>query len=51
MNVDNDEVNGADNAITVFVNCKIFGPDADFSSGGCRGRNAGQLPEGIFERV
>ena len=30
MNVDNDEVNGADNAITVFVNCKIFGPDEDF---------------------
>lgn len=23
MNVDNDEVNGSDNAITVFVNCKI----------------------------
>lgn len=30
MNVDNDEVNGADNAITVFVNCKIYGPDRDF---------------------
>lgn len=30
VNVDNDEVNGADNAITVFVNCKIFGPDEDF---------------------
>lgn len=30
MNVDNDEVNGADNAITVFVNCKIYGPDHDF---------------------
>lgn len=27
MNVDNDEVDGADNAITVFVNCKIFGTD------------------------
>ena len=27
--VDNDEVSGADNAITVFVNCKILG------DGGC----------------
>ena len=25
LNVDNDEVDGADNAITVFVNCKIYG--------------------------
>lgn len=27
MNVDNDEVEGAQNAITVFVNCKIHGND------------------------
>lgn len=27
MNVDNDEVDGSDNAITVFVNCKIPGRD------------------------
>ncbi len=27
LNVDNDEVTGADNVITTFVNCKIQGPD------------------------
>ena len=27
MNVDNDEVAGAGNAVTVFVNCKIYGDD------------------------
>lgn len=27
LNVDNDEVEGADNEITVFVNCKVMGPD------------------------
>ncbi len=27
LNVDNDEVSGADNVITTFVNCKIQGPD------------------------
>lgn len=30
MNVDNDEVDGAENAITVFVNCKIYGPGDEF---------------------
>lgn len=29
MNVDNDEVDGADNAVTVFVNCKIYGQDQE----------------------
>lgn len=29
MNVDNDEVDGSDNAITVFVNCKIPGQDGE----------------------
>lgn len=29
LNVDNDEVSGADNKITVFVNCRIPGPDGE----------------------
>lgn len=29
LNVDNDEVNGADNKITTFVNCKITGTDGN----------------------
>ena len=27
LNVDNDQVEGADNRITVFVNCKVTAPD------------------------
>lgn len=45
MNVDNDEVNGADNAITVFVNCKIYGPDRDFLGGVGVGMRVSYLKE------